>query len=232
MLKRFYRRHQAGLTIAFSWACLALLVAIPQDRALTLMVARLFATAIVKSGHGWIPVMAGAMVAALAATNRRLKLLGQGWLEWSLFKSKANIALLPLTVRYWWLPYLALLAVCVPLMAWMEEWIFRYLIHGGWAGVLWGGFFFGAIHLAAGVTVRMSLCLTGHGLVLVALFGLTGLFGVFLVHAAYNLIVIGLVVFEVKLRQPLGLWLKGHRRLRFHLPTVTDWLLKPSQWYA
>lgn len=232
MLKRFYRRHQAGLTIVFSWGCLGLLVVIPQDRALTLMVARQFVGAIFTTSYSWVSIMALAMLAALAAVNRRLKQRQQGWLEWSLFKTKANIALLPLTIRRWWLPYLLLLAVCVPLMAWMEEWIFRYLIHGGWAGVLWGGFFFGAIHLAAGVTVRMSLCLTGHGLVLVALFSLTGLLGVFLVHAAYNLTVIGLVVFEVKLRQPLGLWLQAHHRLRFHLPTVTGWLLKPNEWYA
>ncbi|HET7630598.1 MAG TPA: hypothetical protein VFK03_04455, partial [Candidatus Saccharimonadales bacterium] len=100
------------------------------------------------------------------------------------------------------------------------------------AGVLWGGLFFGFIHMTAGVTLRMCLCLSGHGLVLVALFGVTGLAGVFVVHATYNLVVVVLVVFEMKLKQPLGIWLVQHRRLRLHLPTVTVWLLKPNEWYA
>lgn len=233
MLKRFCRRHQARLTMLAAWLPLLFLVVLPQYRWITVGIFRMFWRGVVSPDYRWVPVVAIAMITGLVLVNDKLKRLDQSWLEWSLFKGKkANVTLLPLVSRYSWLIYLPLLVLVVPLLAWIEEYIFRYLIHGGMIGVLWGGFFFGLVHLTAGVTLRMSLCLTGHGLVLVALYGATGLAGVFLVHAAYNLIVIAMVVFEMKLKQSLGLWLAGRRRLHLHLPTVTSWLLKPNEWYA
>ncbi|HET7630170.1 MAG TPA: hypothetical protein VFK03_02240, partial [Candidatus Saccharimonadales bacterium] len=137
MFVRFYRRHQTHLMLVVSWASLLVLVAVPQVRWLTLAAFKMFTEAIVSPDYRWVPLLAIAMLMVLAWVNDKLKRFDKSWLEWSLFKNKkANVLLLPLASKRLWVVYLALLVTTVPLLAWIEEFLFRYLIHGGLAGVL------------------------------------------------------------------------------------------------
>lgn len=126
--------------------------------------------------------------------NEWLKGLNIGWLEWSPFHVKSNIALVPIRLRFLWLPYALLLGFCMPMFAFMEEIIFRNgttnLLHG----LLWGTLAFGGFHLLSLVSIRMTIYLTLVGAVFVVLYLLDGILAVFVLHAVYNLTALAMTV--------------------------------------
>ena len=113
---------------------------------------------------------------------------------------RANLALIPVESRLW-LPYSALLAFCIPLLAFLEECIFRYGTVTWVRGILIGGLVFGFLHLISLVSVRMAIYLTVVGLVFVEVYMTYGLIAVFVLHASYNLLALGSALTQ-KLTKP------------------------------
>lgn len=184
-------------------------------------------------GHmQWVVVVATAMLAGVHLLNTTLQRRNIRWLEWSLFKVRANMSLLPLTHKWSGLAYAALLYFCIPILACVEEVIFRGFNDTIAKKLLWGMLAFGLAHLLALVTVRMAGVLALLGGVLVVVYQVEGLVGAFMVHATYNVITLSVIIFEMRIREPLGAWLAKHRFARIHLPTVVPWLLRSSEWYA
>ena len=128
------------------------------------------------------------------AFNKKLQSFNRSWLEWSPFHVKANVTLLPLKIRWLWLPYALLLAFCMPFLALVEEWLFRAGTTNWLRGLLWGTLAFGLCHLFSLVSVRMAIYLMLVGAVFVELYMLDGIVAVFVLHAVYNLTALGMVV--------------------------------------
>jgi hypothetical protein len=139
-------------------------------------------------------ILAPLLLAFGIVFNMKLQALNRRWLEWSPFHVKANIALLPIRVRWVWLPYALMLAFCMPFLALLEEWLFRYGTTNWIHGLLWGSLAFGAFHLFSLVSVRMTIYLMLVGAVFVELYMLDGIVAVFVLHAVYNLSALALTV--------------------------------------
>jgi hypothetical protein len=139
-------------------------------------------------------VLAPLLLAFGIAFNAKLQSLNRGWLEWSPFHVKANVALLPIRVRWVWLPYALLLGFCMPFFALIEEWLFRAGTTDWSRGLLWGAIAFGAFHLFSLVSVRMTIYLMLVGAIFVELYMLDGIIAVFVLHAVYNLSALALSV--------------------------------------
>lgn len=223
----FWRRYGAYLAMAVSVVMLGLLLISPTIRPLTLGSFRLWWQASFSS-YVWVLPLALVMLVGGVALNNWLERQDRRWLEWSPLGIKANMALLPLEISWLAWPYLVLLAVCMPLMAWFEEWIFRHLVAGSPLAWLIGSVVFGACHLLAGVSIRMAGYIGLVGGLLIVVYAYSGLIGAFLVHASYNLMALSWIVFELRLRRQLGGWLVRSAALRRQLPTVIGWLLKPQ----
>jgi hypothetical protein len=149
----------------------------------------------VLSGHYTLPVVLAPLLLAFGiAFNMKLQSLNRRWLEWSPFHVKSNVALLPIRWRWVWLPYSLLLAFCMPLLALLEEWLFRSGTTNWVHGLLWGTLAFGAFHLFSLVSVRMTIYLMLVGAVFVELYMLEGIVAVFVLHAVYNLAALVLTV--------------------------------------
>jgi hypothetical protein len=115
---------------------------------------------------------------------------------------KANLALVPIRLRWVWLPYSLLLAFCMPCFALVEELLFRAGTTSWVRGLLWGTVAFGAFHLLSLVSVRMMIYLMLVGAVLVEVYMLAGIVAVFVLHAVYNLTALGLTVASRKREVP------------------------------
>ena len=139
-------------------------------------------------------LVALALVAFGVFFNSKLQSLDRTWLEWSPFHVRTNVALLPIRVRFVWVPYTLLLAFAMPLLALMEEFIFRMGTTNWVRGVLWGSVAFGLFHLFSLVSIRMTLYLMVIGAIFVEVYMLSGIVGVFVVHSVYNLISLALIV--------------------------------------
>ena len=126
--------------------------------------------------------------------NTRLKRLELGWLEWSPFGFRANLMLRPVQWRWVWLPYALELAFVMPLLAFMEEWIFRAGTTNWVRGLLWGALAFGVAHLLSLVSVRMVVYMTLVGALFVEVYMAAGLLAVFVMHAVYNLTALAALV--------------------------------------
>jgi hypothetical protein len=126
--------------------------------------------------------------------NTKVQSLNRRWLEWSPFHLKSNIALLPIKVRWLWLPYSLLLAFCMPFLALIEEWLFRMGTTNWVHGLLWGTIAFGLFHLFSLVSIRMTIYLMLVGAVLVEVYMLYGIVAVWVLHAVYNLTALALTV--------------------------------------
>lgn len=147
------------------------------------------------SGHYFFYVLLAPLLLAFGLRfNSKLQSLNRGWLEWSPFHVKANIALLPLKYRWVWLPYALVLGFCMPFLALVEEWIFRAGTTDWVHGLLWGTIAFGLFHLFSLVSIRMTIYLMLVGAVLVELYMLDGIIAVWVLHAAYNLTALTLTV--------------------------------------
>lgn len=188
--------HHKRLAIGAATLVLAALAATSAARTAAVLLCR----AVLSARYGPYVLLAPALLAAGVLFNTRLKRLNVGWLEWAPFHMQKNIALVPLTSRRLWAPYGLMLAFCMPLMALIEEVIFRAGTTGWVRGVLWGGLAFGAFHIASMVSVRMLLYLSLIGLLLVAVYAHAGLTAVFVVHASYNLLALALLIAEQRLR--------------------------------
>jgi hypothetical protein len=158
-------------------------------RALTLLLQAVF------SPRYFIFAVLGPLVLVFGVWfNERLKALDRSWLEWSPFHVKTNIALIPISKRGIWLPYTMALALCMPFLALIEEWLFRAGTTNWVRGALWGSVAFGLFHLTSFVSIRMSIYLMIVGAILVAVYMQDGIVAVFVLHAMYNLTALGFMV--------------------------------------
>jgi Type II CAAX prenyl endopeptidase Rce1-like len=156
--------------------------------------ASLLLQAVLSGRYTFCVLLAPVLLAFGVFFNSRLQSLNLGWLEWSPFHVKANVALLPIKARLVWLPYALLLAFCMPFFALIEEILFRAGTTDWVRGLLWGTLAFGLCHLISFVTIRMTIYLTLVGAVFVQLYMLDGLVAVFVLHSVYNLTALALVV--------------------------------------
>jgi hypothetical protein len=185
------------LVLIFALSQLAYLLSMPTTRWTGLLLVHA-----VLSGHYILYVLLAPLLLGFGVLfNQKLKALDWKWLEWSPWHVKSNLALLPLKHRLLWLPYGLMLAVCMPLLALIEEAIFRNGTTGWVRGALWGALAFGLFHLLSCVSIRMTLYLTLVGAVLVQVYMLDGLMAVFVVHACYNLLALTLLVTEVHVKR-------------------------------
>ncbi len=159
-----------------------------------------FALAVASGRYLFEIALAPGLLAFGIYFNEKVKALDVRWLEWSPFHMRANVALMPVESRLW-LPYSALLAFCIPLLAFLEEYIFRYGTVTWLRGFLIGGLVFGFLHLISLVSVRMAIYLTVVGLVFVEVYMTYGLIAVFVLHVSYNLLALGSALTQ-KLTQP------------------------------
>ena len=149
----------------------------------------------ISSGQ-YIPFVLAApiLLAAGILFNTKVQSLNRRWLEWSPFHVRSNVALLPIKVRWVWLPYSLALAFLMPFLALMEEWLFRMGTTNWVHGLLWGTIAFGLFHLFSLVSVRMTIYLMLVGAVLVEVYMLYGIVAVWVLHAVYNLSALALTV--------------------------------------
>jgi len=196
------------LLLIFAMAQLTYLLSMPVTRSAGLLLARA-----VLSGHYVLYVLLAPCLLWFGVLfNRKLKALDWRWLEWSPWHVKANLVLLPMRNKWLWAPYGLLLGACMPLLAFLEEVIFRSGTTNWVRGVLWGAVAFGLLHLLSFVSVRMTLYLVLVGAILVEVYMLDGLLAVFVVHACYNLLALALLTVEMHLtRAPALLRQAGAR---------------------
>lgn len=197
----FVKRHRKYLIVAFALAQLAYLLTMPA----TLKALQVLGLAVTDPSYLPYALAAPLLLGGGIAFNRRLKALGWRWLEWSPMGHQANLALAPIRFRWIWVPYGAMLALCMPLLAFFEEMIFRMGTTGWIRGLLWGGVAFGLVHLASFVTIRMTIYLSLVGVILVGLYMTGGIIAVFVTHAVYNLLALTLLIAEQHLRRAPGL---------------------------
>jgi hypothetical protein len=183
----------------------------------------------------------------LVKMNNKLMSFNIRWLEWSLFGTKANISVTPLNLKQRKhigivVVYTLLLLYSVPLVAYIEEWLFRGMV-GAWftsgesysplstailtgLALVWAGLVFGMVHMFALVTVRMGLCLSVFGAALLGIYLVAGLWGAVAFHITHNLVVIAWSIFELRLKDPLRKLLSNETRRVYidrHVPTIAGW---------
>jgi hypothetical protein len=203
------KKHRMQLLQMLALAQLAYLLSMPVTRSVELLLARA-----VLSGHYILYVLLAPCLLGFGVLfNQKLKALDWRWLEWSPWRVKANIVLLPLKSKWLWAPYGLLLGACMPLLAFIEEVIFRSGTTNWVKGALWGALAFGLLHLLSFVTVRMTIYLTLVGAILVQVYMLDGLLAVFVVHTCYNLLALALLVVDVHVRRAPGLIRRAGARL-------------------
>jgi hypothetical protein len=193
-----FKQHKTAVLMVLAGGQLAVLLTMPA----TLFTLKLLGLAITH-GYALYTLFAPALLICGLSFNKRLRALNWRWLEWSPWGIKANLALAPMEVRFLWLPYALVLGCCIPILAFLEEEIFRNGTHNWLRGLLWGGVAFGLVHLLSCVTVRMTLYLTLVGVALVGVYMKGGLVAVFVAHASYNLLVLALVSAEQHLPRTL-----------------------------
>lgn len=184
--------------------------------------------AITVGGYAWTVPLAVLLLIFGIAFNAKLKSLQWKWLEWSLFSSKANMALAPIKYRWVWLPYALLLAFCMPLLAFIEEYLFRYGTTNWLRGLLWGTLAFGLLHLLSFVTVRMAIYLCLVGALFVEVYLLQGLTAVWVLHTMYNLIALSLIIADEKLKGPALKWARHSAWFSAQFPMLIS-LVERSQ---
>lgn len=138
-------------------------------------------------------LLAPALLAAGVGIMLRFKARGPAWLDWSPLGSRANLALRPIGGR-WWLPWALALGALMPMLALIEEAVFRFGTTSLLRAVIWGGVAFGVIHLTSLVSVRMVLYLTVIGWLLAGAYAIGGQAACFTLHAVYNLSALALAV--------------------------------------
>jgi hypothetical protein len=169
--------------------------------------------AIFSGRYTFAVLLAPLLLAFGVAFNAKLKSLNIAWLEWSPFHVKANVALLPIKLRWVWLPYVVALAFCMPFLALFEEWLFRAGTTSWVRGLLWGAIAFGLLHLFSLVSVRMAIYLMLVGAIFVEIYMLDGIVAVFVLHASYNLTALGMTVATRNRALPWLERLSGNRAL-------------------
>jgi hypothetical protein len=189
---KFITRHRKPLLIALALGQLGFLLTLPATRLALSILGRAV------SDPRYLPyaLLAPALLGCGVGFNRLMKRLPWAWLDWSLMGQRSNLALAPIRLRWFGLVYGAMLAACMPLLAFFEELIFRNGTTNWLRGLLWGGLAFGILHLVSFVSVRMTIYLSLVGVVLVGLYMSSGLIAVFVTHAVYNLLALTLMLAE------------------------------------
>lgn len=227
---RYLKKHSSQIVTGYTLLMLLMMAFEPECSHYTRWAFTAYWSAAGSDTQRWLIVLALLVLLSGVALNNTLQKFDMRWLEWSPFSKKANAIYGPLHhKRLGWL-YAALLLFCMPLLALIEEVIFRYAAGQFGLVVLLvvSGPVFGLVHISSGVSVRMSLYLSLVGLAMAGIYLGTGLLGVFVFHASYNLIAISFVLFELRVREPLGELLNRYTSTRRQLPTITAWLLKPG----
>ena len=153
-----------------------------------------------RNGEGrylWCIPVAAILLAIGVSINKYLAGFDNSILEWSPWHIKQNFVMKPMLGRWWWL-YTPVLCLLIPLLAFIEEYWFRYGTTNWVRGVLIGGLAFGIIHFTSFVSVRMVIWLTLMGLALVEVYFLGGLMACFMLHATYNLMAVGVTIVTEK----------------------------------
>ncbi|MGO9753038.1 MAG: type II CAAX prenyl endopeptidase Rce1 family protein [Solirubrobacteraceae bacterium] len=206
---RTLKKYRMQLLLIFALAQLAYLLSMPVTRLVGMLLARA-----VLSGHYILYVLLAPCLLSFGVLfNQKLKALDWRWLEWSPWHVKANFVLLPLKNKWLWAPYGLLLGACMPLLALVEEVIFRNGTTNWVKGALWGALAFGLLHLLSFVTLRMTLYLILVGAILVQVYMLDGLLAVFVVHACYNLLALALLIVELHVKRAPALIRRASARV-------------------
>ena len=227
---RYIKGHSTQLMTGYVILAIAALTAVPLLNNYTTNMFHSFWSLARSDEYAWLLPLALLMLLSGVWFNDKLESLHWKWLEWSPFAKKANAIYAPLGRKWLGWPYLAALIFSMTLVAFVKAIIFRQMASqlGLTLLLLVSGPIFGLIHITSGVTVRMSIYLSLVGLIFAGIFLATGLAGVFLLHASYNMFAVTWVMFELRIRHPLGCALERYTTTRRHLPTVTAWLLQPQ----
>lgn len=231
------------LVVTFMSLSFASLLVLPDTRSMVHRSAMIYLN-LMGSWIAWL-IIPGAVLTLryVIKLDNKLRSLDKRWLEWSPFNVKMNIAAVPISVKYLGIPYVLILLYSLPFMAWVEEMLFRYTVDNwlmpnapssvlhwvmlGCVGLLWSGLVFGVVHLVSLVTIRMTLCLSFAGVVLLAVYLVTSNIWVATAfHATYNIIAVGWIVFELRHKEQLQELLGNveHRaRIDRHVPTIAGW---------
>jgi len=115
---------------------------------------------------GTVVIASALMVPWLDRMDHRFDRFGLKWLDWSVFSR--NINFVPMDYKLFRVPFLVLLYFNLPVLAWIEEQIFRHdmIMHptaGLWDAV-WRSALFGILHVLAGAKLKTALPLTVGGL--------------------------------------------------------------------
>jgi hypothetical protein len=196
-MSRMLKQHTKTILFIVGVGQLAFLLSMPVTRTAGVLLIR----AVLSGNYTPYVLLAPCLLAFGVVFNQKVKALNWRWLEWSPWHVKSNLVLLPLKNRWLWAPYALLLGICMPLLAFFEEVIFRNGTTSWVRGVLWGAIAFGLFHLLSLVSVRMALYLSLVGAVLVAVYLQDGLLAAFVVHATYNLLVLALVIVELHVKR-------------------------------
>ncbi len=209
------------------------------------MLAMPFATEILRHygfvmANAWplvIVVSLSLLFGAIKLDNWLMRVL-PAWTSRSIYglKIKVNMAVLPLKTWKLAVLYTPLLLIAIPIVAFYEEFAFRYMLSGPVAVVLWGGVAFGLVHVLSFVPMRMLVTLTVSGIALGVMFSIVsaiagpeiGLIATTAFHATYNIAFALLTLFMLYAHKPLLAWFAGDcasaTAARRHLPTMHRWL--------
>jgi len=115
---------------------------------------------------GTVAIASALLVPWIIRLNELLKALPWPWLRWSVFSR--NINFIPIDYPALRVPFLVLLYFNLPVLAWIEEMMFRHnwLIHptSGFLDALWRSVVFGALHVLGGAKVASVLPLSLAGM--------------------------------------------------------------------
>lgn len=173
-----------------------------------------------RGAAAWVIPLAIGMLLLIIQLDNALRARCSGWLEWSMVNATGNSAMRPIAGRWLGPIYAMWLLACLPLLVWFEEFLFRYtanhwlvwwLLPAGmpdvWRGVavgvlmmMWAGPVFGLLHLTAGVPVRMAICWSLSGWVLMIVYLQSNIWSAVAVHVTFDVAVVCWIFYELHIK--------------------------------
>lgn len=139
---------------------------------------------------GLLVLTSVAVILSMNVPDALMKRMGNRVLEWRLFSR--NINFLPLDYPLLRVPFVILLYFNLPMLAFLEEYIFRNGFDRfpvqNWEDVFWRSVLFGLVHLISGCRMRECLAIIVGGIWFGYQFMLGGLAAATLAHFACNAI--------------------------------------------
>jgi hypothetical protein len=115
---------------------------------------------------GTVAIASALLVPWLDRLDERIKSIGRPWLLWSVFSR--NINFIPMDYPLFRVPFIVLLYFNLPVLAWIEEMVFRHnwVVHptSGFLDAAWRSVIFGALHVVGGAKTGSVLPLTLAGM--------------------------------------------------------------------